>query len=44
MQAKFGSQAMDRTAKVGALTLLMYPSENRPAPQAITGTMAFRNG
>lgn len=26
------------------LTLLMYPSENRPAPQAMTGTIAFRNG
>lgn len=34
----------DRTAQVGALTLLMYPSENRPAPQAMTGTMAFRKG
>lgn len=27
-----------------ALTLLMYPSENSPAPHAMTGTMAFRNG
>lgn len=46
MQAKSGGQVStaDRTAQVGALTLLMYPSENRPAPQAMTGTIAFRNG
>lgn len=46
MQAKSGSQVprIGPRRQVGALTLLMYPSENRPAPQAMTGTMALRKG